>query len=55
MAIRRFGVFVDNVIFRPVTSGDCSERDDECEQNKRGSVCKTHDRRVPDLCAPLKK
>jgi hypothetical protein len=48
-------MFVDNVIFRPASSLDCSARDDKREQNKHGSVCKTHHARVPDLCAPLKE
>jgi hypothetical protein len=51
MAIRRFGMFVDNVIFRLAASGACSGRDDERKQNKQRFVCKTHHRRVPDSCA----
>jgi len=49
MAIRRFGMLLDYVIFRPVARGDCSGRDDEREQNKQRSAGKTHDKRVPDL------
>ena len=47
MAIRRFGMFVDNVIFRPVTSGDGSRRDNEREQDNQDSACKTHAGRLP--------
>ena len=55
MAIRRFGVFVDNVIFRPVTSGDCSGQDDDWEQNNDGCVCGTHDRENTGFVRSFKK
>jgi len=55
MAIRRSGVFVDNVIFRPVTSGDCSGQDDERKQNQDGCVSGTHDRESTGFVRSFKK
>ena len=49
LPVRRCSVFANDVSIRPIySSSGCSGVDDERERNKQGSICKTHDGRLPD-------